>query len=439
MLGILMFSSCSSTDYANAMPSSCTALMKFDASKMKSENVADAMRMLLPIDEVKDCGIDFGSNVYLFETVDGNIGLCAKVKDTGDLEELFDALANEGKSSKLRKQGGNWLTDVNGSWAVAFSGKSLLVLGPVASASIPDTQRFLVRMLKQDEDKSIVAKPIFEKVNAMPNAVALVAQVQALPEKMVAPFTIGMPSGADASQVLIAAGIEKEDGLLVFNGESFSFDASLDKSIKTSNEVYRKIGGKYLSLIPGNSFFSLYTNIDGQKFLPMLQVSKSMQTLLVGLNTAIDFDNIIRSIDGDFVLTTNSLSSDNIDMTFFAQVKNPTWVADVDYWKKSCPRGSSLSGDLANGWTYASGTTKMFFGLREGKDFYCTSNEKNDGRGLPSGERMSQELTKKMSDARLAMVLNIKALSATGVAPKGVSDAMDKLLGNTEAIVYIIK
>ena len=56
---------------------------------------------------------------------------------------------------------------------------------------------------------------------------ALVAQAQALPEKFVAPFTLGAPKNADASQIVIAAEMNVQKGMLRIKGETFSFNPSI--------------------------------------------------------------------------------------------------------------------------------------------------------------------------------------------------------------------
>ena len=42
---------------------------------------------MLHVDDVDKCGIDISEKLYLFESADGNLGLCAKVSDEGDVED----------------------------------------------------------------------------------------------------------------------------------------------------------------------------------------------------------------------------------------------------------------------------------------------------------------------------------------------------------------
>lgn len=439
LLGVLVLTaSCSSNDYVNAIPSTATAIVKVDATKLDDKEVVTAFSSLLPKEELVDCGIDWQSDIYAFETIDGNFGLCAKVKSQDKLSNTFSSLASKSKCGKLRQQGDFSFTDINNAWAVGYSGKSLVVLGPVSAAALSDAQRSIMRMLRQDEDASIVSRPIYAKLDSMNSAVSMVAQVQALPEKFVAPFTIGMPKDADASQVLIAVDFSRDNNIVKMSGETFSFNKSVDAALRKADGVYRKIDGDYLGYIPQNCCFGLFANVDGKDYLPLLQSNKSMQTLLVGMNTAIDFDNIVRSINGDFVMASSGLFSGNLDMTMFAKVANPTWTADVDYWKQSCPAGSSITG-TGNAWSYNSSSTNFVFGL-SGTTFYVATDKSVNPSAIgPKPNAISHDIQNLIKGNRMAMLLNLSAMSLGGTMPQGFEGILKPILGNVKAVVYVMK
>lgn len=68
----------------------------------------------------------------------------------------------------------------------------------------------MVRFLHADEDAGVKSSRLFAQLDSIDSPIAMVAQVQALPEKFVAPFTLGAPKDADASQIVIAAGMKVE-------------------------------------------------------------------------------------------------------------------------------------------------------------------------------------------------------------------------------------
>ena len=439
LLGILVFAtSCSNNDYANAIPSTATAIVKVDATKLDSRDMETVFSAFFSKETIIGCGIDWKSDVYVFETIDGNFGLCAKVNSKDKLSSTFSALALKAKCGKLRQQGDLSFTDINNAWAVGYSSKSLVVLGPVSVAALPDAQRSIMKMLRQNEDASIVSRPIYTRLDSMNSAVAMVAQVQALPEKFVAPFTIGMPKNADVSQVLIAADFSKNKSVVKMNGEVFSFDKSIDAALKKANGLYRRIEGDYIECIPQNCCFGLFANVEGRGYIPLLQSNKFMQGLLVGMNTAIDFDNIVRSIDGDLVIASSGLFSGSLDMTMFAKVTNPTWTADVDYWKQSCPAGSIITG-VGTAWNYSSSAVNFKFGL-SGDTFYAVSDRvfKPSAMG-PRSDAVSRYIQNLIKGSRMAMILNLSAMSSNGIIPQSYGGIFKPILGDVKAVVYVMK
>ena len=96
VLGLL--SSCSGTDYLNAIPKKSTALISVDMQQMASgksdEDKAGMLKSLLHVEDASKCGIDISEKIFLFESADGNLGLCAKVSDEGDVEDWLACLPN---------------------------------------------------------------------------------------------------------------------------------------------------------------------------------------------------------------------------------------------------------------------------------------------------------------------------------------------------------
>ena len=144
MVCALCLASCRDNDYVRSIPASATAVMKIDGAVVAGSH---KMLSLLPFGDKTADVIDLSREVYAFETVDGNLGMCARVKDSDALLEALKTVT----TSDVRKLGDCRLTDINNSWAVGFNDKSLVVLGPVSAAALPDAQRSIVRMLKQDE------------------------------------------------------------------------------------------------------------------------------------------------------------------------------------------------------------------------------------------------------------------------------------------------
>ena len=441
---MVLLSSCSGSDYVNAIPSGSTALIAIDMQKMAEENhlgdKAGVLKSLLHVDDVSDCGIDVSSKLYLFETADGNLGLCAKVSDDGDLEDCLSKLAKSGSCTSLTERKGYHFTILKKAWLVGFSDKSLLVMGPVVADAQAELQRQMTKYLEADEDRGIKGTPIFDRLDSISSPMAMVAQAQALPEKFVAPFTLGAPKDADASQVLISARMNVQKGMLRIHGETFSFNKEIDGALKEAAKNYRPIQGKYVKSMPADAMAGIFMNVDGNKFLPMMQSNKGIQQLLMGINAAIDMDNIIRSVNGDMAIVMPSFSDSNLKMTMSAQLAHARWLADVGYWKQSCPQGSSIADWGKNSYYYTDGKTSFYFGVSDDMQFFSGSDELIATYSIkPSNHPISADLQKEIVGQKLAMVINLAKSGSGSETMSAITGLLSPIFGNLNSIVYTLK
>ena len=230
---LFLVSSCSDEDYLNVIPDNSTALVAIDAQKLFDGNVDGVLGKALNTDGIDKCGIDFLSKIYLFETFDGNIGVAAKVSDSGDLEDFLNSLSKKGICKGPVQYEDFKFTVIKDTWVAGFSSDALVVMGPSLPAVQAETKRQIVKLLNQDEEHGIKNSPMFEKMESIEGAVAVVAQASALPEKLAAPFTLGAPKDADLSQIMIAADLRKNgEGCILIDGETFSFNKSIDEKLK---------------------------------------------------------------------------------------------------------------------------------------------------------------------------------------------------------------
>lgn len=442
---VFLLCSCSNNDYVNAIPRGSTALMSMDMGKMADkQQIADkasVLKSLLHVDDVSDCGIDVSQKVYLFETADGNLGLCAKVADEDDLENWLNHLSkSQHICTQVSERKDMKFSVLKDSWLIGFSDESLLVMGPVVAEAQADMQRQMIKYLKADEEHGIMSSPLFECLDTIASPMAMVAQAQALPEKFIAPFTLGAPKDADASQVVIAADMSIVKGMLRIKGETFSFNKQIDSALKNAANNYRPIKGRYISSMPDDALVGIFMNVDGNKFLPMMQTNKGIQQLLLGINAAIDMDNIIRSVDGDMAIVMPSFSDSNLKMTMAAQLAHTNWLGDVDYWKQSCPKGARIADWGHQAYSYSDGKTSFYFGVTGDKQFYSGSDELLASYSIKeSNHPISEDIRKEIVDQKLAMVVNFAKSSSGNDAISAVTSLLTPIFGNLSSIVYTLK
>lgn len=440
-----LLSSCSGSDYVNAIPAGSTAVISVDMQKLAeahhAQDKAAVLKSLLHVDDVTDCGIDVSEKLYLFESAEGNLGLCAKVGNDSKLEDWLNKLAKENHvCQNVTEKKDFHFTLLKDSWLVGFSDKALLVMGPVVADAQAELQRQMIKYLKADEEHGIKVSPMYDRLDSISSPMAMVAQAQALPEKFVAPFTLGAPRDADASQVVIAAEMNIQQGMLKIKGETFSFNAAIDKALKEAAHNYRPIKGKYMMSMPDDALAGIFMNVDGTKFLPMVRSNSGLQQLLLGINAAIDMDNIIKSVNGDLALVMPSFSDSNLKMTMAAQLAHSNWLADVGYWKKSCPQGSSIADWGKNAYYYTDGKTSFYFGVSDDSQFYSGSDELLASYSIkPSSHPIAESIRKEIVGQKLAMVINLAKSGTDSDAMSAVTSLLAPVFGNLNSVVYILK
>lgn len=443
-LMIVLMSACSDNDYLNAIPSKSTAVISIDMSRLngqeQEQNQEHILKTMLHVDDVSKCGLDVKEKVYLFETIDGNLGLCAKVADEGDVSNWLSELSQQRICSTVTERKGFHFAVLKDSWLVGFSSKALLVMGPVVAEAQAEMQRQMVRYLNADEDAGIKSSKLFAELDSIDSPMAMVAQAVALPEKFVAPFTLGAPKDADASQIVIAAGMDVEDGVLKIAGRTFSFNPSINQALVKSQQVFRPIQGDYVQSMPDDAMAGIFMNVAGSRFLPLVQSNQGLQTLLMGINASIDMDNILRSVDGDMSIVLPALGADHMQMMMAARLSHAKWLSDVDYWKQSCPKGSTIGNWKSNAFCYSSGKTCFYFGVTDDKQFFSGNDEVSAESSIrPSSHPISKRVQNMIRGEKMVMVINLEKSGGGGSAMQAVTGLLSPLFGQLTAVVYTLK
>lgn len=443
---LFILSSCSDDSYLNVIPENSTALVAIDAMKLAETNgnadeTANKLKAIIGIDDAKNCGIDFTQKLYIFETADGNIGFAAKVSDEGDLNDTFNAMAKSGKCQKTTERKGFSFTVINGSWVAGFSSDALLILGPVLPTQYSEVRQQIVKMLNQDSEQSIKETPMFDQLDSINSSIAIVAQASALPDKFIAPFTLGAPKDADASQIVIAASLEPSaEGCLEIKGETFSFNKAINAALKESQKTFRPIEGRYLQSMSADAAIGSFMNVDGKKLIQLLHTNKSFMALLAGLNTAIDIDNIIKSVDGDLAFIVPSLNEGAMSVQMSAQLGDKGFLNDVDYWKQSCPKGSKITDWEKDSYCFTNGNTQCYFGVSADMQYFSGSTPDGAKRSITSAVNpLPTAICNKIKGQRLCMVLNINAIISDKATSDMVSNILNPLFGDVKTILYCVK
>ncbi|MDE6151269.1 MAG: DUF4836 family protein [Prevotella sp.] len=431
---IVFLCSCGS-DYRSAIPYGCKAMMRVDVTDETVGKKLSALEDMLKIDTPEESGIDLGESIYFFESVDGNLGLCAKVSDE---DRLCDILLKNKAEQGPKRQGCQFFV-LNGNIVVGCTSSSVLAMGPVMPVAQGEMYNRMTRFLLQDEEKSMIVSPMMNKLESMDGGMAIAAQADALPEKFAGVFAFGLPKGMELSQCIVAANVRFSEDMLLIDAEPMSFNANVDKALKASYDIFRPVTQKYLHAMETTSLVGLFANIEGNKFLPLLQRSESLQTLLMGINQTIDFNAVMKSIDGDIFLTVPTYGAERMDIAMAAQLRDRNFLDDIGYWKESVPAGARITDWRKDAYCYSDDTMTFCFGVtqEEKSQFYSgTSSALAEHSIQRAGHPLPEYVMKSVAGKRLALVVNIPSVIAGEDAV-----AMAKFLGmgNVRTIVYTVK
>lgn len=429
---ICLFASCSDSDYLNAIPEDSQLIMSINSAKVSGVGSPVILKSLLHVSKVNDIGIDISSNIYFFEDAKGNFGICAKVSDDGKLADFLEKrklVVQKRKDFKFALLPSNWI--------IGYSDKAALLMGPVMPARQTEFISQMVRYLSADEEDGMRNTPMFEKLDSIDAPMGLVCQTSALPQRFAAPFSIGAPKGAEPGDVMFAASLKVSDGKLLMEGETFSFKKNINNALQKARKVYRPIKGNYVKSMSSDDTFGVFLNVDGKQFHGLVTQNRGISAMLAGVNSAIDMDNILRSIDGDLSITSARMSSDGGKMRMAAQLGSASWLDDVDYWKRSVPEGGMIGNWGENCFYYKSEGTSYYFGVTSDMQYMSGGSREEALESVEAcADPIDVDLQEMIVGRKLVMIVNFKALEGTGTG--AFMSMLKPVVGNLTSIVYTL-
>ena len=281
-----LLSSCDKEDYINSIPRNCIAIIETPASTF----------------DISIAGIDTTRQVYVFETSDGMLGLCASVKDEYMVDEYLQNMKKTGKAGNFTEYDGIPFCTMSEAWVTGYNNNTLLILGPVIAAERTKTIKRISRLFEQDEEKSIIHSDIWQHLNSSNNNTAshMAMHVSALPEQFSAYFTIGIPKGTSLDDLILEGSIDTEGNDILINGHTSSYNPNVKQQLQRIQQtMYRPISFDWTEAMDSNAIVNIFMNVDGKELLSYLHNNKSLNTLLLGSDA---YDKIKQN-DGNIVIS----------------------------------------------------------------------------------------------------------------------------------------
>ncbi len=440
---IVLASSCSNDEYMNAIPANCLAVgyACVDNGDGEGLNAKAVMKSALGIDLSDNMGIDLKEKLYFFETNDGLFGLCAKIDDQEDfLKSLRLLMLSEKNKAAIHEFKGFHFAVIKSSWIVGVSDKALLVVGPVVNSQYKTIERRMAQWLDADEEKSIVSCPVYQRLEAINTPLGLVTQIRAIPDQFRLPFSIGLSKDLDASQILLSLSVDVEDLVVDIQGEVFSLNEHINKTIKEAYDSFKPITEKYVNSLDENADVALFLNNNGEKLLQLLRANNTSQLLLTGINTTIDMDNILKCADGDFAIIAKSIHNRQPEIAFGAQLHSTDFLKDVNYWKSSCPPGTRIDEMGKNAFKWNDGSSNYYFGISEDNSFYAGTSEKVNDFGIKNAVHpVDGKIKEKIVGEKLCCYVNIQNLYDVPDMGEYLSSILKPMFGKSTILFYHTK
>lgn len=300
---MLIMTACSKGEYTDCIPANSTALISISSEEI-TKNDSPIQSILTPIigkGEQMMKGIDLSKDIYLFETVDGMLGVSVSLSDN---DALQDYLHSQSTMTDLEETEGINFFATKSNWLLGFDSSRLLVMGPVVNSATEQKKMKMriVSMMKQEKEESIITSGVWDNLSKMQGSVKLVAQASALPEQLIAPCTIGAPKGTDPTDIIVKGEISFKDSIAYIAGETMSFNPNIDQSLNKTKQLYRPFTNDWKTLMSDEDIIGVFMNVDGAEYMPHLMANKALRTMILGTDA---FDKI-KGNNGDLAILIKS-------------------------------------------------------------------------------------------------------------------------------------
>ena len=309
---LLLLSSCSKNDYANAIPKEAVAVMSLNCNNFvdkagikssdlvkeiknnESEMDKDFVDFILPlIEEPKEVGIDFRQKLYAY-VHDNGMGVVLPVLDEEKLTNVLKKLAEKDKGLKLETEGDyNYVALDN--FLVVYNGTTL-----VGSNFYGDDKPFRQRLrnqIEQDNEKSYASTEGFKRLEKSEEDFVVTMDLSNLPEAA----TKNVPVDVDLEDYSVMMSLNCEKGKLAAKFNLYSEKEKVQKELEEKmTKMISKVSGTYLPNVPENALGFIAQGIVGEDYLDtMMKQNPQLGIALTMANQIMPIMDILKGINGD--------------------------------------------------------------------------------------------------------------------------------------------
>ena len=435
---LIFLAACSpKSEYTHAIPKNASVVVSMELDEMaqkaglegeSGESVSRKLKTLMKgglqgdaarlaeriIDNPSESGISFDDKVYLFATPNvGAWGLLLKVDNEGKLESLFEVLEKEALATPLREESGCRWTQV-GSALCAFNNGTFLLLQP-SKGDASSMKGTLLSFMRQEEGEGFASLPEFTKVATEGNDIASVLNLSAIPYEWTTPLRMGISADIRLEDIKYFVSANFEQGKVVMNSESLIQNPKIQGFFDAVDKVMQPIGGKFLDYYEGNTLAWAGGNIQGKELYRILCENPTIRQILNNPVLPVDVEHIFSSIEGDFAIGWNKLTSK--DFLMYADVTNAEFLKTFEDLRPLLAlTGGQIVLDNVSANEYLMHTYygRFWFGVKNNRLYVTNNRTWAEEVGRTYGGSLSMKpWAREVRENRLFFTLNMSDLFAS--------------------------
>lgn len=344
-----------------------------------------------------ESGLKLSDKVYFFMEENATaLGMLARISDSGDLEDLFEALSKNGVCTAL-KEGGNCQYTTVGKALVAFNNKAFVAVVDPKGGKADDMVHTAQMLLRQKKEESFTASDDFKRIEASEADITSFFSANILPVEYTSMATMGMTSDINLADIKGLAEISFEKGKVTLDIQNLTTDKTVIELMKKQRKALLKMKGAFLNQFDANTFCWIGGGIDGKTYFDWLKENPTLRQIFDNSMIPVDFEAILGAMKGDWSIAINMANPTTPSYIFFSEVNNSSFLSTFEDLKPMLElTGGQMvlqsEGDDSYRFIARSGTffgmgdtpVQFFFGVRNGR-FYFTNNRSlidNQPKGL---------------------------------------------------------
>jgi hypothetical protein len=294
----------------------------------------------------------------------------------------------------------------------AFNNGTFLLLQP-SKGDASSMKGTLLSFMRQEEGEGFASLPEFAKVDAEGNDIASVLNLSAIPYEWTTPLRMGISADIRLEDIKYFVSANFEQGKVVMNSESLIQNPKIQGFFDAVDKVMQPIGGKFLDYYEGNTLAWAGGNIQGKELYRILCENPTIRQILDNPVLPVDVERIFSSIEGDFAIGWNKLTSK--DFLMYADVTNTDFLKTFEDLRPLLAlTGGQIVLDNVSANEYLMHTYygRFWFGVKNNRLYVTNNRTWAEEVGRTYGASLGvKSWSKEVKENRLYASLNFTAMS----------------------------